>query len=180
MRIFRIISGVILTIAGIVCFASPGAIFSSLAFLLGCAMLIAGLSGIFAYIKLKRKYQLSSLMFVEGTMNAIFGCLVLSNQLTAETMISVFFGMWIIFSGLLRITASLNMVSPGQAIYKLFIGLGMISVLVGIFSFINAVYVGLPLMITVGIIFVIQGINVLTAAINMPKISLSSNTNRAG
>lgn len=58
MRIVTIVSGMLLVGTGIWCFAHPGAPFITIAFLLGVAMLISGLSNILAYIIYRKRITL--------------------------------------------------------------------------------------------------------------------------
>lgn len=167
MRLFKIIAGVILILTGVLCFANPGATFLSMAFILGCSMLISGASGIFAYIKINGKKQLNNLILVEGLLTVILGCLVLSNQLTTDTMVPVFFGMWVMISGILRVVASLEIKKSGTNVYRWFLAPGMISIFAGIYAFLNPVLAGLLVVMLVGIFFVIQGVNVLITGINI-------------
>lgn len=92
MRLLKILTGVVLIIAGVFSLASPGEAFYTIAFVMGSAMLVAGLGGILLYLKMRKTKTVYSLTFSEGLITLILGCLVLANQLTADTMIPVFLG----------------------------------------------------------------------------------------
>jgi uncharacterized membrane protein HdeD (DUF308 family) len=165
LRISLIIAGILFIIVGLVCFALPGITFTSLAFAFGLAMLIGGASEILAYLKVKGKHPSASLIFAEGGMHIILSALVLANQLTVDAMVASSFGLWILFSGLLRLPVAFRMMGEGAKLYRLYLGLGIISVLAGIYSFLNSVGTGLMLIIVIGILFVLQGINILVTGV---------------
>lgn len=167
MRVFKILSGVILILSGVFCFANPGATFQSIAFLLGCAMLLSGISGMLAYIWISRKKEAPSLLLVEGMMNVILGILVLSNQLLADAAIPVFFGTWVLFSGIMCVVEGITHRKTGRTVWYWLVSLGALSILIGIYAFFNTVLFTFSPVMLVGILFMMQGINVLLVGINL-------------
>ncbi|HML38217.1 MAG TPA: DUF308 domain-containing protein [Bacillota bacterium] len=168
MRVFKIAAGIILILTGIVCFANPGALFSSIAFPLGCAMLLSGLSGTLAYIWISRKDGgISELLMVEGVLSIILGCLVLSNQLLADAAIPIFFGMWVMFSGILRAVTAYTHRNQGKMMLIWLSALGALSIAAGLYAFFNTVLFDFSAVVLTGILFVIQGVNVLLVGINL-------------
>lgn len=168
MRIIKIIAGLVLIITGVLCFAYPGATFIYIAFLLGCAMLFSGVSGILVYIVINLKKESSGLILAEGLLSIILGTLVLLNQLATDAVVPLVFGMWVMFSGILRVVVSLEMKHAGIHIWKWILAQGMISILAGTYAFVNTILLGVSVLLIVGIFFVIQGVNILTTGINMP------------
>jgi len=167
VRVFKMAAGVILILSGIFCFANPGATFLSIAFLLGCAMFLSGASGILAYIWISRKMEASSLLLVEGILGVILGSLVLSNQLLADAAFPVFFGMWVMFSGTVRVVEGFVQRKSDIATWIWLISLGTLGILVGLYAFFNSVLFAFSAVMLVGILFVMQGINVLLVGIHL-------------
>lgn len=167
MRVFKIAAGVILILTGVFCFANPGATFLSIAFVLGCAMLLSGISGTFAYIWLSRKIEITSALMVEGILSIILGLLVLSNQLLADAAIPVFFGMWVMFSGIIRVVEAYAHRKTGRAELIWFLCLGLTGVAAGLYSFYNTVLFAFSAIVLVGILYIVQGFNVLLMGINL-------------
>lgn len=168
MRVFKIAAGVILILTGIICFANPGALFSSIAFPLGCAMLLSGLSGTLAYIWISRKSSgISDLLMVEGVLSIILGCLVLSNQLLADAAIPIFFGMWVMFSGILRTVTAYTHRNAGKMVLIWLSVIGALSIVAGLYAFFNTVLFDFSVVVLTGILFVIQGVNVLLVGVNL-------------
>lgn len=167
VRIFKIAAGVILILSGVFCFANPGETFLSVAFLLGCAMLLSGISGAFAYIWISRKREITNSLMIEGVTSIILGILVLCNQLATEAAIPVFFGLWVMFSGVMcTVEAYTNRKTAGAELIWL-ISLGLISIAAGVYAFFNTVLFGFSVILLTGILFVIQGINVLMTGVSL-------------
>lgn len=167
MRVFKIAAGVILILSGVFCFANPGATFPSIAFLLGCTMLLSGMSGILAYVWITKKRETSNLLLVEGLLSVILGSLVVSNQLLAEAAIPVFFGMWVMFSGIMNVVEAYTHRKAGTSIWVWLLTLGLLGILIGLYAFFNTVIFTFPTVMLVGIMFVMQGVYVLLIGINL-------------
>ena len=167
MRVFKIAAGVILVITGIFCFAAPGATFVSIAFILGSAMLLSGISGVTSYIAIGSKREVPYLLLAEGITSILLGILVLANQIVAEAAIPVFFGLWVMFSGVLRVADGISRMKYGLRQWSWLVALGALGTITGMYSFFNTVLFGFsPVMLT-GIIFVVQGVHVLTAGVSL-------------
>jgi uncharacterized membrane protein HdeD (DUF308 family) len=165
MRIVTIFSGIFLIGTGIWCFAHPGAPFISIAFVLGIAMMISGLSNLFAYVVFRKHNPYVPWQFADGLLTAIFAGVILSNTILTDGMVVLFFGMWIQFSGVLRITASMVMYKNEIAGWYWTFAPGILSLLTGIYSFFNPLLAGLALVIMIGVIFILQGVNCVAGGI---------------
>ncbi|MEA4989153.1 MAG: HdeD family acid-resistance protein [Anaerovorax sp.] len=172
MRILTIISGVLLTAAGIFCFMNPGATFLSIAFVLGIAMLFSGISSITSFF-VDRKTRLRDVTqwrLADGFVTTVLGLVVLSNQLVTDAMIPIFFGMWVLFSGTLRILASYNLKERGVVSWKWGLLWGILSVAVGMASFIRPIVATVAISMIVGAFFLLQGVNVIILGIHMKRV----------
>ncbi len=168
MRVLTIISGVIVILTGLWCVANQGVAFAALAFILGSVMVINGIIGATAFVKMKNRPEGMGWALSDALMGIVLGCIVLSNQLATDLMIIMFFGMWMLFSGCNRIVGSLTLRKQENISWSWTMGLGVISTLAGIYSFLNSNFAGITLGILIGIFFLIQGTNVLTFGIGMP------------
>lgn len=169
MRIVTIVSGILLIGTGIWCFAHPGAPFITIAFLLGVTMLINGLSNILAYTIYRRRIPYVLWQLAEGLLTAIFAVIVLSNAIVTDGMIILFFGMWVQFSGVLRITASIAIRKEGASGWHWALLIGVMSLLAGIYCFFNPLLAGLAQVVMIGGIFILQGANGIVSGILLRK-----------
>jgi len=168
MRIITILSGILMLLAGVWCFANPGASFLSLAFVLGLVMIFAGGTGAINYFTEKNRKAEGSWVISESILTFILGGIVLSNQLLVDAMIAIFFGMWLIFSGCLRVVAAFQLKAQKEETWAWTLGFGIVASLAGLYAFVNANLFGWPVVLLAGGFFVIQGANVMVVGINMP------------
>jgi len=160
MRVLSIVVGILLVLTSVWCFAHPGATFLSIAFLIGFAMFVHSLTAIYDYFSIKKTENTGEgWLLAEGMVAFILSILVLFNQLVADAAIPVFFGMWIIFSGVERIVHSLNSAKKAWWIWTL--SLGVVGVMAGIYAFLNSMLADLPAVTVVGMVFLLQGANMI-------------------
>jgi len=169
MRILTLISGALFILAGVYCFANPGATILSLAFILGCTMLVFGASGVMTYLYDRKQHEVSGWILEETIVTLILSIIVLTNQIVTDAVIPVFFGMWIMFSGVMRVAAAFTLKEKGARIWGYSLIFGVLSVLGGIYAFINPLLAGLAMPILIGIFFLIQGMNTITTGLYMIK-----------
>ncbi len=168
MRILTIISGLFMLLSGVWCFANPGASFLSLAFILGIVMIIAGLAGSVNYFTEKNRNAEGGWVIAESILTFILGCIVLSNQIVLDAMVAIFFGMWLLFSGCLRIVAAFQLRKLMEKAWHWTLTFGVLASIIGLYAFINPSNFGFSVVLLVGASFIIQGANVLVIGINMP------------
>lgn len=167
MKVLKILAGILLIGTGMFCFAHPGELFPSIAFPLGCAMLVSGIFSAFVAFWYSMKGEISNYIFAEGLLAVILGGLVLSNQLLADAVIPVFFGMWVMFSGILRATEAYERRNTGWATLSWLLSLSVLGVAAGLYAFFNTVLFAFSPVMMAGILFTVQGINVLLVGANL-------------
>jgi len=170
MRILAVLSGMTFMGVSIMSIAHRSVSFLNLAFILGLAMVVVGVVSILVYFFAPGKQIGFGWFFVEGLTTLVLGSLVLANKLPIDLMVPIFFGMWLMFSGILRMVASVHLALEKHNSWLFTLGAGCISAGFGIYAFFNQVVANvMPLMILVGIIFLIQGINLVVYGVFMPK-----------
>ncbi len=130
-------------------------------------MLISGGSGVLAYIWIRRKNDINDLLLAEGVMNLILGSLVVSNQLQADAAIPVFFGLWVIYSGVMSAVEGLPDKTREKPFLRWLVVLGSVSVMIGLYAFFNTVFFHYSTVKLVGILFMMQGVDVLLVGANL-------------
>lgn len=170
MRLLTIISGVMLVLTGLFCFANSGETFLALAFVLGLVMILSSAIQIVSYWwGRKDRTDNNGWIFAEALITFILGILVQASLIAADVAIPMVFGLWVMFSGVLRFVVA-TMINPSKKksnfIWTMLIGL--ISIFIGIYAFVNPMTANLPIAILLGIIFFVQGIGFLELGIHMP------------
>ncbi|MBQ1215221.1 MAG: DUF308 domain-containing protein [Firmicutes bacterium] len=167
MKQITVISGVLVAMTGIWCFARPGEPFINLAFLFGAAMLLSGISNIFTWLAKHKTGQVSGYLLAEGIMSVLYSIVVLSNQLIVDAVIPVFFGMAMISTGMMRIMAAFRWHRLQDPHWQWFFGFGLATVLMGCAGFLPSVVTSFSIIALLGICFLLQGINMIVIGIHM-------------
>lgn len=172
MRTLTIISGLLMLLTGIFCFINPGQTFLAMAFVVGLVMVINGLIHTWAYLLgrgLNNKGDNNGWILTDALITLLLGILVLCNQLVADTSIPMVFGMWVLVSGILRIEAATHINRFKKKInFKTTLITGILTVVVGLFGFINPLVKWLSTVILLGLFMVMQGVNIMELGIHMP------------
>lgn len=172
MRILTIISGILMILTGAFCFMNPGQTFLVLAFIIGMVMVINGIIHSLAYFigrGLHNKGDNNGWILTEALITLILGILILCNQLVVDAAIPMVFGIWVVVSGILRIEASTHINKEKKKTnFKTTLITGILTVLLGVFGFINPMIGWLSTAVLLGLFMLMQGINVLELGINMP------------
>ncbi len=172
MRILTIISGILMILTAAFCFINPGQTFLVLAFVIGMVMVVNGIIHTLAYLigrGLHNKGDNNGWILTEALITLILGILILCNQLVVDAAIPMVFGIWVVVSGILRIEASTHINKEKKITnFRTTLITGILTVVIGVFGFINPMIGWLSTAILLGMFMLIQGINVLELGINMP------------
>ena len=172
MRTLTILSGVLMLACGVFCFVNTGQTFLNLAFVIGIVMVINGVIHTLAYLVgrgLHNKGDNNGWILVDALITLVLGILVLCNQLVVEVAIPMVFGMWVLVSGILRIEAAsrINM-DKKRTNFRSTLVTGILTVIVGVFGFINPIMAWVSVVFLLGLFLCMQGINVIELGVNMP------------
>lgn len=172
MRILTIISGLLMILTSAFCFMNPGQTFLVLAFIIGFVMVLNGVIHTLAYLigrGFNNKGDNNGWILTEALITLVLGILILCNQLVVDAAIPMVFGIWVVVSGILRLEASTHInKEKKKSNFRVTLLTGLITIIVGIFGFINPMIGWFSIAILLGLFMLIQGINVLELGINMP------------
>ena len=172
MRILTIISGILMVLTGAFCLMNPGQTVLSLAFVVGLIMVLNGLIHALAYFigrGLHNRGDNNGWILTDALLTLLLGSLILCNQLVADTAIPLVFGMWMLVAGILRIEASTHIDKERKrSNFRTTMITGILTVLVGLFGFINPLVQWMTTAVLLGIFLVMQGVNVIELGIHMP------------
>ena len=172
MRVLTIFSGILMLATGVFCLINPGQTFLVLAFVVGLVMVINGIIHTLAYIigrGLNNKGDNNGWILVDALITLLLGILVLCNQLVVDMAIPMVFGMWVLVSGILRVEAATH-INPDRkkSNFRSTLITGILTVIVGLFGFINPLVAWVSIMVLLGMFLCMQGINIIELGVNMP------------
>lgn len=170
MRLLTIISGGMLVMTCLFCFANPGETFLALAFVLGMSMILTGIIQVVAYWWGRdSRRDNNGWIFADAITTFILGILVLTSLIAADAAIPMVFGLWVMFSGILRFVVA-TMIDPKtkRANFIWTMATGVLCVIAGLYAFLNPLTANLNIAILIGIMFLVQGVCTLELGIHMP------------
>ena len=172
MRVLTLAGGILMVATGVFCFINPGQTFMTMAFVIGSVMVINGLIHGLGFLLARGSFGIgdnNGWIMIDAILTLLLGVLILCNQLTVDIAIPMIFGMWVLVSGLLRFEASTRInrqKKPGN--FKAAFISGIVTIIVGLFGFINPLITYVSVIILLGIFMVVQGANSVELGINMP------------
>lgn len=168
MKIFNCILGVFTLFAAFYCFMYPGLSFvTNAGWLVAMLLCVYGICSIFEYARKKQNKE----YIVNGAMGLVFGIcatvisiLMMFNIMArafAEIMILVLFGIWLVYIGVDSISKSIKAKKAGSKTWWLTLILGILAILMGIYTGTHLIYATLTLGFLMGFAFTVYGVNLI-------------------
>lgn len=159
-RIFWLLTSILMIVTGVICFFNPGVVLISLAWLLGVSVLLDGISSICYYFGMGREHRGSDWLLFDGIVSVVLGGLVIFSNLYIEmgVMLPMFFSIWIICKGVFGTVHSFEMKKMGGSSWWGLLICGVITILLGIMTFIHPIVGAITIAVLVGCFFLVSGI----------------------
>jgi uncharacterized membrane protein HdeD (DUF308 family) len=132
-------------------------------------MIFFGICGILTYIVNRKIHGASGWIMEETIITLLLGIIVLINRVVTDDIIPIFFGMWILIAGIMRITDAFSLREKGLKVWSSSLGFGIISLLAGIYAFLTPISDMISLPALIGFFFIIQGLNSISMGAHMIK-----------
>lgn len=168
MTVLTIILGVLMIFFGISMMCTPLATFLSAGYFLGIMMFVYGIAGII------RAFQKQSHIFetISSVLAVIVGFIALirpGSTLVLDGMIVYMAAFWFVLRGALAIALAFEMKGIES---KWWLGLiiGILSIVVGIYSFAHPMFMAVATGILIGVYFMDGGIDMIVAAVTVKKV----------
>ncbi|MBQ9043488.1 MAG: DUF308 domain-containing protein [Eggerthellaceae bacterium] len=174
MKVVTIILGVLLALGGLYCMFTPIATYSTIAWLIGIAMIVEGVGSIITWNDRRKLGQASGLMLAEAIISIVLGVFLLGSfvlQFSVDLFIAYFIAIWLVIAGIARIVAAVNARnSQDQQTASGWVGhivLGVLIILLGILCIINPLSVMAGVGMMLGISIVVVGVDLVFLGLEM-------------
>ena len=180
MKIITIIMGIFLTIGGFFVFRTPVQTFFSIGWIIGILLLISGINIIMDHFILKKGNVKGHWDLVGGILTILMGFLLLYSQIAEialNNIILFIFGSWVLISGIIRIVVSFQHRKSGEKIWIWIFIMGVISILLGVYGFVNPMVFKFAIGFMIGFFIMMQGINLIGLGFSIGKVTGNNNQN---
>lgn len=149
-------TAILLLCGGILAFATSGDRLLTIATPLGVIMLFAGLCNVLVYRKKRAQLHGAPWILADGMSTAMLSLFLLFNQMIIPTMIPFFFGVWELFSGILKFIDSRELKREGVHGWVIFFVISIIELVSGVASLLRPIEEFFGMNYIIGIILLVQ------------------------
>ncbi len=154
------LTGALFMGAGIYLIAHGGITFMSVAFVIGILFVIGGIAECLAYSNYRGDEDDRTWILIDGMTTFLLGGLILLNKLSADAVIPLVLGLWVITTGVRNfVTAWESMDRRDKAFYD-HLAIGLLNLIAGIYVFFDTDIFNLATITMVGLCIVVQGFNI--------------------
>ena len=160
MRLLAMISSAIMVIVGTFCVANSTAAFTSVAFVVGIALLIMGILELVVFRNVGyEENMITKTYVVQAVFSAFLGVMFLSGQVSEDVAVTAIFAMMLMTSGLAAdFSINIDIKTNSLSEKRTFI-LGTAMTLLGAYMFFNKSVLNLHVMLLIGIAAILIGID---------------------
>lgn len=169
MKIFTIILGVIMALCGVSCMCTPIMTFLEAGYFLVILLLVYGLAAIVRSV-MQKEYGMP---FFFGILSVILGVVIMAVpglKLMTDGMLIYMMAAWFLVQGIVNILVSMKQKKAVEGkgwIWTLI--LGILGVLLGIYSLVHPMLLAFTFGILVGIYFIESGVSLIAMAAAVPS-----------
>lgn len=127
-----ILTSIIFAILGIIMIANPVETIEIVAAILGITIIVIGAEKIISYFVLKGNQDFFNYELIYGIIAILFGILIMAYSSTFAAIVRIVIGIWIAYTGLMKINISLKLKSAGIKSWAVVLTVSTISLLAGI------------------------------------------------
>lgn len=172
MRILSVLAGVLFVAAGIYCLCNQDVAVLSAGILLGLFMLCAGVLEIIIFSVGGGLIFGSGWLLLDGVLTVLLSMLLLFNQWFTMVSLPILFTLWLLFSGVSRFVSAFDLRVLGVRSWGLVLALGILLLVLGIVGLLDPVVSTVAFAITVGLVFILEGISIVACTLIAAKADL--------
>ena len=164
MRILSIIIGALLIVAGIYCLCNQDVAAMSAGIILGLLMLVAGIVEIVIFAGTSRFILGSGWLLLDGVLTVVMSLFLLFNQWFTMMSLPILFTVWLLFSGVSRFVSAFDLKALGMRGWGWILALGIVLLVFGIICMMDPWVSVVAVGVTVGLVFILEGIGTIAVA----------------
>lgn len=169
-RILNIAAGSLLIAAGIYCLCNQDIAVLSAGLLLGLFMLVSGIIEIVVFAGTSGLLIGSGWLLLDGVLTVIMSMFLLFNQWFTMLSLPFLFTVWLLFSGISRFVSAFDLRALGVRSWGWVLSIGILLIIGGFVCMMDPWISVVAIGVTVGIVFILEGISAIVCACISKKI----------
>jgi uncharacterized membrane protein HdeD (DUF308 family) len=170
-----VLRGVLAILFGIAAFAWPGLTWLTLVFLFGIYAVIDGIIAVATGLRHTKDSSRWWIFLVEGLVSIAAGVLAFLRPGLTSFVLVVVIAAWAIITGVLEIAAAIRLRREITNEWALGLG-GLLSIMLGVFLFLQPIAGGLALIWTIGAYAVLFGVLLISLGLRLRKAQIPAKT----
>ncbi len=160
MRILTMLTGVLFMGAGIYLIANGGITFMSVAFVIGILFVLGGIVECLSYNSYRGDEDDRTWILIDGMTTFLLGGLILLNKLSADAVVPMVLGLWVINTGARNFVMGWEKMNERDRMFYDHMAIGLLNLIAGIYVFFDVDIFNLATITMVGLCIVVQGFNI--------------------
>ena len=169
-RILNVAAGALLIAAGIYCLCNQDIAVLSAGLLLGLFMLVSGIIEIVVFAGTSSLLIGSGWLLLDGVLTVIMSMFLLFNQWFTMLSLPFLFTVWLLFSGISRFVSAFDLRALGVRSWGWVLAIGILLIIGGFVCMMDPWISVVAIGVTVGIVFILEGISAIVCACISKKI----------
>ena len=149
-----IVTSAVFALLGLILMYNPGQVLTIICYILGAIFIVVGGAKIATYFMSRGKYDIYNIDFAFGVVAVIAGIIVIFASETIIKMFAIVIGVWIIYSGLVRLGLAIKLKKAKSDFWVTVAVISSIIIICGLYILIDSSVV----VSTIGLIMLIYGI----------------------
>ena len=164
VRILNIVAGILLIAAGIYCLCNEDVAVLSAGLMLGIFMLAAGIAEIVVFAGTSGVLIGSGWLLLDGVLTVIMSLFLLFNQWFTLLSLPFIFTVWLMLSGISRFVSAFDLHALGVRGWGWVLAVGILLMVAGFICMMDPWVSAAAVGVTVGMVFLLEGISAIVCA----------------
>ena len=161
MRIITMLTGLLFVASGVFLVLNEGVTFLSVAFIVGVMFVIAGVVECLSYSGYRGDNEERSWILNDGTTTFVLGILILLNKISADAVVPMVLGLWVLITGIRNFVRAWEHVEDRSNNFWDHLLIGLLNLVFGLYVFFDGEIFNLASITMIGLCIIVQGINII-------------------
>ena len=161
MRIITMLTGLLFLAGGVFLVANEGVTFLSVAFIVGVMFVVAGVVECLSYSGYRGDNEERAWILNDGITTFVLGVLILLNKISAEAVVPVVMGLWVLITGIRNFVRAWEHVDDRTDNFWDHLLIGLLNLFFGLYVFFDGEIFNLASITMIGLCIIVQGVNII-------------------